>query len=559
MTMIKVDKEPIEVDLLIVGGGIAGLMAAIQSAKQGIRVIVAEKANTKRSGSGATGNDHFCCYIPEVHGDDIEPILWEDLHSLHGDFQDETLARLFLEQSFDRVKDWDRWGISMKPKGHWDFSGHAYPDRPRIFLKYAGHNQKEVLTREAKKQGTKLMNHTAITDVVTQDGAVVGAIGMSAKGEKPLVRIFRTKCILLATGSATRLYPTSTPGWMFNIPFCPSCTGSGRAMAYRAGAKLINMEMPNRHAGPKYLARCGKATWIGVYRDPHGKAIGPFVKRPTKELGDITADVWNTVFTDKFRSGEGPIYIDCTQVAEEDIEYMLWGLVEEGNTAMLDYMAAEGIDVRKHRVEFRQYEPFLIGSRGIEINTRAETNVAGLYAAGDEVGNFRADLSGAATYGWIAGKSAADRAKGIAGFTPVETMGFVQERIRFYSSLMERDSGPTWKEANLALQQIMGDYAGVDVRSESLLNAGLTYLKNLKNRAHDSLMADNIHALMRCLETLDLMDCGEVIFHAALGRKETRAMHKRSDYPFTNPLLSDKFQTICLEHGKPRLEWRERR
>ena len=85
---------------------------------------------------------------------------------------------------------------------------------------------------------------------------------------------------------------------------------------------------------------------------------------------------------------------------------MMWGLKNEGNTAMLDYMAAEGIDVRKHRVEFMQYEPFLIGSRGIKIDQEAETNVAGLYAAGDDVGNFRADLSGAATSEWIAGKSA---------------------------------------------------------------------------------------------------------------------------------------------------------
>ena len=62
--MIEIDKEVIETDVLVVGGGIAGLMAAINAADQGVRVVVAEKANTKRSGSGATGNDHFVCYIP---------------------------------------------------------------------------------------------------------------------------------------------------------------------------------------------------------------------------------------------------------------------------------------------------------------------------------------------------------------------------------------------------------------------------------------------------------------------------------------------------------------
>jgi succinate dehydrogenase/fumarate reductase flavoprotein subunit len=548
-----------ETDLLVVGGGIAGLMAAISAADQGVNVTIAEKANTKRSGSGATGNDHFCCYIPEVHGDDIEPILWEDLHSLHGDFQDVSLAKKFLEQSFDRVLDWDSWGISMKPKGKWDFSGHAFPGRPRIFLKYAGNNQKEILTKEAKKRGVRIINHLPVIDVITKENEVIGAIGLNTRDDNPELKRFRTKSVLLSTGSATRLYPSTTPGWMFNIPFCPSDTGSGRAMAFRAGAKLINMEIPNRHAGPKYLARCGKATWIGVYRDPHGNPVGPFVKKPTKELGDITADVWNTVFTDMHRSGRGPVYIDCTTIDQKDLDYMMWGLIEEGNTGMLNYMKEEGIDVRKHRIEFRQYEPFLIGSRGIEIDINGETNVRGLFAAGDEVGNFRADISGAAIWGWIAGQSAAVRAREVNGFENAEESDLTEKRSQLLSGFMERESGPSWKESNLALQQIMNDYAGVEVRSETLLNAGLKYLRDLKKKVVDTMATENAHTLMRGLETLDLMECGEVIFMTALERKETRGMHKRSDFPFTNPLLQDKFLTIRQDEGETVMEWREKR
>ncbi len=556
--MIEIDEKPIEVDVLIAGGGIAGLMAAIRAAQEGVSVVVVEKANTKRSGSGATGNDHFCCYIPEAHGDDLEPILWEDLHSLHGDFQDPSLAKLFLEETYDRVKDWDSWGISMRPRGFWDFSGHAYPGRPRIFLKYAGYNQKGVLSAQAKKRSVKLMNHHALTDLIVSDDEAIGAVGISAEEEAPVVKVFRAKSIILATGAATRLYPSTTPGWMFNIPFCPACTGSGRAVAYRAGAKLINMEMPNRHAGPKFLARCGKATWIGLYKDPHGRTVGPFVTRPTRELGDVTADVWNSVFTDMFKSGKGPVYIDCTETAEEDIEYMMWSLIHEGNTAMLDYMKKEGIDVRKHRVEFRQYEPFLVGSRGIEINRKAETSLAGLYAAGDDVGNFRADLSGAATFGWIAGKSAAERAKGLKGFRKASKEDLLHERASLYSRFMEQKNGAGWKEANLALQQIMQDYAGVDVRSETMLKAGLKYLGNLRQKAMDSLMAGNAHELIRTLETLDLMDCGEAIFLSAMERKETRGMHRRSDFPFTNPLLQDKFLSIRRKNGRSVASWREK-
>ena len=556
--MIDIDREPIETDVLIVGGGIAGLMAAINAADRGVSVTVAEKANTERSGSGATGNDHFCCYIPEVHGDDIKPIVKEVQNSLVGGYHDTTHTVIFLEQSFARVKDWDSWGISMKPKGNWEFMGHAFPGRPRIWLKYAGHNQKGVLTKQAKRRGVSVENHLPITDVITNGGGVIGAIGLNFKREKPVVRTIRTKSVILATGSASRLYPPAgSPGWLFNTAFCPGCTGSGQAIAYRAGAKLVNMEFPNRHAGPKYFARCGKATWIGVYKDPHGKPIGPFVTKPTKELGDITADVWNSVFTDMHKSGRGPAYIDCTATSEGDIKYMLWGMENEGLTAMLNYMEEEEIDVRKHMVEFMQYEPHLIG-RGIEIDLNAESTVGGLYAAGDLVGNFRADIAGAATFGWIAGESAAKRAKNITGFQKVEDSALVEDRARFYSAIIERESGPTWKEANMALQQIMRDYAGVEVRSETLLRAGLKYLRDLRKKVLTTLMADNAHTLMRSLETIDLIECGEMIFLTAMERKETRGLHVRSDFPFTNPLLQDKFITIKQEAGKVEIEQRDR-
>ncbi|MBW1806060.1 MAG: FAD-binding protein, partial [Deltaproteobacteria bacterium] len=197
--------------------------------------------------------------------------------------------------------------------------------------------------------------------------------------------------------------------------------------------------------------------------------------------------------------------------------------------------------------------------RGIEIDINGESSLAGLFAAGDPVGNFRADIAGAATFGWIAGKRAADRAKGIGGFQKVEESVFVEERTKFYASFIERESGPDWKEANLALQQIMGDYAGVKVRSETLLKAGLKYLKDLKTKVADTLTADNSHTLMRALETVDLMDCGETIFLTALERRETRQQHIRSDFPFTNPLLAEKFLTVRQENGSPQLEWRDKR
>ena len=80
-------KEILDADVVVVGGGVGGMMAAVSAAKSGAKTIVLEKANTKRSGSGAGGNDHFACYIPEVHGD-LATARQAILESLVGGDQD---------------------------------------------------------------------------------------------------------------------------------------------------------------------------------------------------------------------------------------------------------------------------------------------------------------------------------------------------------------------------------------------------------------------------------------------------------------------------------------
>lgn len=555
--MIAIESKPVECDVLVVGGGIGGLMAAIAAADNGASVVVAEKANTLRSGSGATGNDHFQCYIPEVHGENTAPIMKEMNECLTGGWLDQDLTTLFLKESFDRVKDWESWGIPMRPHGTWEFIGHAKPGRPRIFLKYAGAPQKEVLTREALKRKATIMNHCPVVEIITNSaGAVIGAIGIDIGDEEPKLKIFRAKNVILTTGNTSRLYPPRTPGWMFNTANCPACTGGGIAAAYRVGAKLVNIEMPNTHAGPKYLARCGKATWIGVLRDLDGKPCGPFVTQPTKELGDATADIWHGVFGYKNRAGQA-VFMDCSGIAEDDLEYMKWGLTQEGDTSLLEAMDNQGIDLRKHMVEFQQYEPILIG-RGIQIDKNAATNVAGLYASGDTVGNFRADIAGATIYGHIAGRSAAARAAGVS-FEAAEDSPLVAQKANFYSEMLSRSDGASWKEANVAVQNVMNDYSGIQVRSETMFTIGLEYLGRLKESARCTLSAANSHELLRCQEALDLIEVGELIMHAGNFRKETRGLHVRVDHPYTNPLLDDKFVTVYKKDGNPFAEYRDRK
>lgn len=329
--MIPVSKT-LETDIAVVGGGIGGLCAAIAAAEGGARVMVLEKANTKRSGSGATGNDHFACYYPKHHGGDIRPILRELLDSLVGLCHDPLLSLRFLERSISIVDKWHEWGINMKPFAEdYVFMGHAYPDRPRIWLKYDGHNQKEALTRQAKKVGVTIVNHHPAVDLMRDEQGITGVLALDVSGESPSFTFVKARKVILATGTANRLYPAAgSPGWPFNTAFCPACAGAAQAQGWRIGAKLVNMELPNRHAGPKFFARAGKSTWIGVYRYPDGKLLGPFVDKATREVGDITCDVWNSAYTDVLMNGTGPAYIDCTDTGPEDMAFMREGMASRG-------------------------------------------------------------------------------------------------------------------------------------------------------------------------------------------------------------------------------------
>ncbi|OGO15813.1 MAG: hypothetical protein A2Z02_01525 [Chloroflexi bacterium RBG_16_48_7] len=547
------NKEVVEADVLVAGGGIAGLMAAIRAAEKGSRVTLAEKANTLRSGAGATGNDHFMCYIPKIHGPDIEKQVDRSIVYLEkASIRNRKYVRTYLAKTFEIAKLWDKWGIPMRPTGKWEFSGHSVPgvEIPEYHpLKYAGQNQKYVLTNEALNRGVNIVNRVSIFDLLYGKTGVCGAVGIGTREEKLFV--FKAKSVVLATGICARLYPGPTPGWMFNMSDPPSTTGEGRAMACRAGAELVNMEIPRRWAGPKYFARNGKGSWIGVFRDPSGKPVGPFVTRPDKQFGDAIGDYYSSLFDNYTKTGKGPVYMDCRGISEGDYNYMLWGLSNEGNTALIDYFKDEKIDVRKNPVEFMTYE--LSPRGGVNFNENGETSLKGLYAAGDE---YFGGMSGAAVIGWLAGESAAVFSSKHNKFA-VAAESQVKNEMNLVNDIRGRKNSASWQEVNIALGQVMNDYAGT-VKSETLLKAGLENLLKLKKKAYNEIGAANQHELMHCLEVLNMFDVGESVFMTSLERKETRDDFVRADYPYMNPQYNNKMIIYKKVNNKLLAEWRDK-
>ena len=543
--------ERIQADVLCVGGGIGGLMAAMRASELGAKAVVAEKGNAKHSGKGGGGCDHYLCYIPEIHGQDMDAFIAEMLqtqqrHNFEG--LGMKRIRIHIANTFDMVKMWDSWGIPMKYNGEYHYAGHAFPGGFRCLMKYEGRKQKPILTKKALEKGVKIVNRVMIFDLVTDGKKVFGAIGMDTRNDK--IVIFEAKSVILGTGGISRLYPSPTPGWFNNTATRLSLTGDGRAMAYRGGAELQNVEMRIQHAGPKYYARFGQATWIGVFRDPYDKPIGPFVTKPERLYGDITPEVNKNIFLEYAQGGRGPVYMDGRGMSQEDLDYMMHWLPHEGNTPLIEHMKEEGIDYLKHPVEFMTYDH---GSGGrIVTNEKAETSLQGLYAVGDELAN---GVSNASVFGWISGERATHYAKQADTPDGNKINQMINEKKTLVEKIRGRKNGPDWKEVNVALQQIMSDYAG-PVRTETLLDAGLFHLRRLKRKALDTMMAGNQHELGRALEVLNMIDIGELVFVNSKDRQETRGLFIRPDYPLTNPRLNNKVHVIKKVDEKPVSQWR---
>lgn len=547
MKPISMKDDTLETDVLVVGGGPAGLMAAIHASELGANVVVIDKTNTVRSGSGATGNDHFRAYIPEFHGPDMEAVVREVAESQAGWTRPLSFVRTWMEKSFEIVKMWDSWGIPMKHEGKWEFAGHAFPGKPFTTLKYSGQNQKPILTKEAKKRGAKIVNRVTAFDLITHDG-ISGAVGVHAREDKIIT--FLAKAVVLCTGGCVRLYPGPTPGWMFNRADSPHTTGDGRAMAYRGGAELVNMEFPMRWAGPKYFARCGKATWVGVLRDPHDKPVGPFVTKPDRVYGDPISDSYKGLFEDYMKRGKGPVYMDCRGISDDDYDYMMHYMKHEALHSILNHLDEEGIDLKKNPIEFMTYEMTTRG--GIYYNEKGETSLAGLYAAGDE---YFGGISSAATFGWIAGGNAANFAKTKNPPDSGDGKEAAEKVKNLVEKLRNRNVGASWHEVNVALNQVMVDYIGT-TRSDTLLEAGGSHLRRIKKKAYDDLTAKNQHELIHCLEVMNLLDVAEVIFTAVCERKETREKYSRIDYPYKNPTFDEKILICRKGDSGPMTEWR---
>jgi adenylylsulfate reductase subunit A len=466
--------------------------------------------------------------------------------------------------SYDRILDLERFGAKIR------FQDSTLPGKLRLqyqmhasrnTLHFEGRDVKRILTRAVRKQGARILDRVMITELLTEDGEIAGAVGYGTRDGK--IHLIRAKAVIMTTGRVNRLYKPF-PGLTFAIRMPPALTGDGKAAMFRAGVELINMEflsIPGRWSSKNLIRGGGLPT--GSYQPPGIgiNALGEVIRRRNHDVG--TKTVYGTAktfatgksFQSEMQAGRGPIYADMSWGSEEDQEYMLWAIENEGlGPGFLHLMDRYNLDFRKHKIELWPIEPehSAAAAGGPIVDDICQTTLPGLYAAGDEAGGIPGSVApGAFTMGYLAAESAAKRADRIKS-TP---FGRGEEQMTaFCKDILNRSGGDPrdgdpWEDAQQTIHNIMSDY-NIHIRSETMARRGLECLEYLEDTMR--LSAANPHEMTHCLEIRNLIECGKIILRSTIERTESRGkIFQRKDYPEQDDANWFCFLGQKLDRGRP--------
>ncbi|MBS3918159.1 MAG: FAD-dependent oxidoreductase [Deltaproteobacteria bacterium] len=534
--MIVSKKGVIRTDVLVIGGGLGGCIAAIKAKEQGATVVLMEKAAISRSGNAATGLHRIPLIAPDFNMSAEE---FASKQFDYGEIVNEDLSYIFAKESYGIIKDLESYGIRCRLDDE-SFMFEWAPDIlfPGKIVIYPPEGQtfKPKLAQVVRDRGVRLLERTMAITLLTREGQkglpVIGAIGINTRtGEFVVVQ---SKATILTTGGGYRLYRhrDSLYAPSRNITAgCPANVGEGVALAYRAGAEILNMELLKQSPVWKDYEHWG----VGPIAYRHGSKVIDYSGAPLYPDMNMKTKTWGWLYAENVE-GRGPIHYDLTYLSEEAIKDKELALKMECE-AYFVYIKARNIDLRKKPIEFENHPPYLHNCQaGVSISMDGRTTLEGLYAAGDcHGGGWRFSSMGAFVFGALSGKNGAEVSKKI----PPPEINW--DQVRGEKARIERYTGPAKGiepfELEDKIRKTISDYAGF-LRNEGKLKRGLERLAYFKETFFPKMVARNVRELKRAIEVDSILLLGEMHLRAALFRKETRicpvAVHYRIDYPETD-------------------------
>ncbi len=528
------DTVHVATDVLIIGGGLAGLNAAMGAAEAGASVAIAEKGRIERSGDIGGGVDHFLAFLNEGASWDSQDAFLEYVQKVgRGTAHLSHIESTYCAELPDAIARMARIGNPLTQDDGSFYRTKSMGQPGPYWINFNGKLLKPRLALAVRKLRCKVFGRIMTVDLLTSQGSVVGAVGFHIRTGK--IHVFQAKATIIATGNTNRLYenPRINP---FNTWLSPFDTGDGQVMALRAGASLSNMEYMRMTLLPKGFSAPGFNALVGM-GGRFLNSLGDYFMEGKHPLGN-RAPRYDVVYQalDELRSGRGPIYIDCRHLSEADAAHLIATLGYDKDT-LPDYFMQRGEDLRRAPIEITVSEgmqagPTEVTGSGIKIDGECAATAPGLFAAGDSADHHRC-VHGAITGGYKAGKSAAAYALG-QNFFDDAAIGDAKEIGERFMAPLHRSSGHPYTQIESTVRKVMAEHVG-PLRSEQGLKVGMRKLRQLEGHL-ESIKVNDLHELMRANETRSILTVGKMMASAALFRTESRnkPYHHRLDYPDTD-------------------------
>jgi fumarate reductase (CoM/CoB) subunit A len=527
--------EHITTDVLIIGGGAAGMIAAIGALRAGVKPLLVTKG-TYASGSSSMARGGYCIAIAHVDAEDTPQYFYEDAISASFGLANPRLAQLMCEESIPRTLELDAWGLGLAKQvdGRFDQRGSSRPHRYKRLVhcgKLMGKPLMQALSKKTRALGIEPLDHVMLVDVLRENGVAIGAWGFRYRDGVPIV--IHARSTIIATGGAPQLHEVN------DSP--PTISGDGYAMGLRAGAELIDMEFIDYQlltAAPLKLKGypCHSSGFLNHGGHLLNKDNERFMVRyDAKNMERAPRALINRGVGIEIYEGRGTannaICIDVRHVFDEI-----------NVTAMADVIKSfvnAGVDPRTQLMEVASGPHTYLG--GLRIDEWGRTTVPGLYAGGEAAGGVHganrlggAALSDTYVFGYRAGLAAASEARQRPA--PASNAGNVEELVRELESHIGHGSGSlSAAEWRREVQQLVVTSVG-QVRHGERLTQGLAKLDALaavypEAGVTGETLRERCGEVRLNMETRNLIQVAQMLGTAALNRRESRGGHYRLDHP----------------------------
>lgn len=539
--MKNTDYPIVDADVLIIGGGSAGIMAAIRAKEVNPdqKVMIFEKGDLKYSGCIARGMDAL--NIVSVPGKD-SPELYVESNKIACDgIMDEPASYVMAQRSYELMKKLESWGVCFPVDENGDYEILQVHPKGRFAVTMKEPELKTLLAKKAMDLGVKVMNRTMAVQLLKDGKRVSGAIGMNVRTGENFV--CNAKAVILSAGGTAR-FGLPNSGNLYGVYDFPGNTGDGYCLAYKAGAELSGFEytliyyiVKDINAPLLYITLTRGAELLTAY-DEHREKEHPSIK-------SMMVDHYNE---------KGPLRIRMDHLPEDKIQEIEELLFTTERPVCERFYEGRSVDFRSGEIELWPTETFLCGGHGltgVRVDEKAQSNVPGLYAAGDTSLVARGHLSGAFVFGEIAAESATEYAAQLDGektrhqdieIQMKEFLNAKQERLE------QKDNPIPIEEFEFKVRRMIDDYIKPP-KNEYKLDRALWWMDRFRKELKTMVRINDMHDLFKAYEVENIIQCATMSATASKERKESRwgVWHLRSDYPEKND--KDFKKHIVLSQG----------